>query len=183
MAKSLQEQLLKAGLVNAHKAKQIQHEKNKQSKQPQQANSTAEEAKRRAQQAQAEKAERDRENNRLRQLETERKAAAAQIKQIVEQNRIAVGKDGDVAYQFVDAGKVKRIYIDENQRSQLVRGQLAIVKCERRYELVALSIAEKIRERDAAAVLVLNAPDQTQADSKQQDDPYADYQIPDDLMW
>lgn len=183
MAKSLQEQLLKAGLVSTHKAKQIQHEKHKQTKQPQQAKSTAEEAKLRAQQAQAEKAERDRENNRLRQLEAERKAVAAQIKQLVEQNRVATGNDGDVAYQFVDAGKVKRIYINENQRSQLASGHLAIVKCETRYELVPVSIVEKIRERDAAAVLVLNTPDQAQADNKPQDDPYANYQIPDDLMW
>lgn len=177
MAKSLQEQLLKAGLVNAHKAKQINHEKHKQAKQPQ---SAADEAKLRAQQAQAEKAERDRENNRQRQLDVERKAAAAQIKQLIEQHRVASG-DGDIVYQFADAGKVKKIYIDETQRSQLARGLLAIVKCETHYELVPVAVAEKIRERDAAAVLVLNSAP-TQAIEKQ-DDPYADYQIPDDMMW
>lgn len=180
MAKSLQEQLLKAGLVNAHKAKQIKHEKHKQSKQPQQAQNAAAEAKQRAQQAQAEKAERDRENNLLRQQETERKAIAAQIKQLIEQHRVASGS-GDIAYQFADAGKVKKIYIDETQRSQLARGLLAIVKCEARYELVPAAAAEKVRERDATVVLVLNCA--TVQAAEKQDDPYADYQIPDDLMW
>ncbi|MGR8933151.1 MAG: DUF2058 domain-containing protein [Gammaproteobacteria bacterium] len=180
MAKSLQEQLLKAGLVNAHKAKQIKHEKHKQTKQPQPAQNGAAEAKLRAQQAQAEKAERDRENNRQRQLDTERKAVAAQIKQLIEQHRVASG-NGDVLYQFVEGGKVKRIYIDETQRDQLACGLLAIVKCEFRYELVPAAAAEKIRERDAAAVLVLNSKKTQAAENK--DDPYADYQVPDDLIW
>jgi uncharacterized protein YaiL (DUF2058 family) len=55
---------------------------------------------------------------------------------------------------------------------------LAIIKFEKRYELVAADIAEKIRLRDAACVIVLNA-----ADDKAGDDAYAAYQIPDDLMW
>jgi uncharacterized protein YaiL (DUF2058 family) len=177
MAKSLQEQLLKAGLVNAHKAKQIKHEKHKQGKQPQ---ADTDEAKLRAQQAQAEKAERDRENNRRRQQDAERKAAAAQIKQLIEQHRVESG-NGDVAYQFIDQNKVKKLYITETQRSQLARGLLAVAKCETRYELVPAAVGEKIRERDAAAVLVLNTA-QLQSGSDD-NDPYADYQIPDDLTW
>jgi uncharacterized protein YaiL (DUF2058 family) len=177
MAKSLQEQLLKAGLVNAHKAKQIKHEKHKHAKQPQ---TDADEAKLRTQQAQAEKAARDRENNRQQQQEAERKALAAQIKQLIEQHRVESGS-GDIAYQFADANKIKKLYITESQRSQLARGVLAVVKCETRYELVPAEIGEKIRQRDTAAVLVLNPP-QMLPDGKE-GDPYADYQVPDDLIW
>jgi uncharacterized protein YaiL (DUF2058 family) len=179
MAKSLQEQLLKAGLVSTHKAKQIQHEKNKQAKQPQAAKNT-DDAKLRTQQAQVEKTERDRELSRQRQEEAERKAVAAQIKQLIEQNRVAAG-DGDIGYQFADGNKVKTIYLTEAQRSHMLRGLLAIVKNEGHYDLVPAETAEKIRTRDASAVLVLNIADTQTAQNK--DDPYADYQIPDDLIW
>jgi uncharacterized protein YaiL (DUF2058 family) len=177
MAKSLQEQLLKAGLVNAHKAKQIKHEKHKQAKQPQ---TDAEEVKLRAQQTQAEKTERDREINRQQQQDAERKAIAAQIKQLIEQHRLESG-NGEIAYQFADDHKVKKLYINETQRSQLARGLLAVVKCETRHDLVPAAVAEKIRERDASAVMVLNTQQAQPAGNE--DDPYADFQIPDDLIW
>ena len=47
------------------------------------------------------------------------------------------------------------------------------------FELVPKVVATKITERDAARVVV-----NEQADSNpKEDDPYADYEIPDDLMW
>jgi uncharacterized protein YaiL (DUF2058 family) len=54
------------------------------------------------------------------------------------------------------------------------------VKFEKTYEVVNCEAAEKIRLRDAACVLVLNKA--VEAEVKE-DDPYAEYQIPDDLMW
>jgi uncharacterized protein YaiL (DUF2058 family) len=65
-------------------------------------------------------------------------------------------------------------------RAQIADGRLAIVKAGQRYEAVSAEIAEKIKERSPAAVMVLNAPKQEAAESI---DPYAAYQIPDDLMW
>ena len=43
-------------------------------------------------------------------------------------------------------------------------------------------IAEKVRERDAASVVDLNA--QVKGDSQpDEDDPYKDFEVPDDLVW
>jgi uncharacterized protein YaiL (DUF2058 family) len=65
-------------------------------------------------------------------------------------------------------------------QQQIVRGQLAIVALGQHYELVPRVVAEKIAQRDAAAVVLLN--NQSKA-TEEDDDPYKDYVIPDDLMW
>ena len=48
------------------------------------------------------------------------------------------------------------------------------------YELLPAVAAEKIMQRDDAVIVLLNSNDKPEVD---EDDPYADYQIPDDLMW
>ena len=104
---------------------------------------------------------------------------AAQIKQLIETNRIAE-RDGEVAYNFTDGNKVKRLYISEELHKQLSRGRLAIVRLGEGYELVPAPVAEKIKQRDEHCVVIC---DQPSGDDPGEDDPYADYQIPDDLMW
>lgn len=171
---SLKDQLMKAGLADAKKARRAEHEKRVQAKDP-----NAENANTLAQKALAEKAERDRELNRARNAEMEQKALAAQIRQLIEQHRID-RKSGDVSYQFTDQRKIKKLYVTQAQQDQLARGQIAIVRQEESYELVPTVVAEKIRTRDETVIALLNTRSSTQ-DSE--DDPYAAYQIPDDLMW
>lgn len=171
---SLKDQLMKAGLADAKKARKAEHEKRQQAKDPQ-----AESASQLAQQALAEKAERDRELNRKREEEKARLALAAQVRQLVETQRIS-RQGGDVAYQFVDSSKIKKLHVTPAQQDQLVRGQIAIVRHGDSHELVPAVVAEKIRSRDAAAVVLLNT---RTTSAEAEDDPYADYKIPDDLMW
>lgn len=176
---SLQEQLLKAGMVDKKKIKQIKQEKYQQAKQQPKGKAPVDEAKELARKAQEEKAARDREINRLKNLEAEKKAVAAQIIQLINLNRIDYPR-GEVAYQFVDEQKIKKLYVTAKLQDQLVRGLVAVVRCGEQYELVPPAVAEKISQRDAAAVLVHNVKSSTEV---AEDDPYADYQIPDDLMW
>ena len=184
MAKSLQEQLLAAGLADEKKARQVRDEQRKAKKQQKQkkasAPSEAEERRQRAQQAQAEKAERDREINRQRQVDAERKAIRAQVRQIVQQHGVDRG-NGDVAYNFVLDRKVKKIYVTAELSDQLARGRLGIVGLDDAFHLLPAVVIEKIRQRDTETPVVLAQPDN--ADTPDEDDPYADYQIPDDLMW
>lgn len=184
MGNALRDQLLKAGLVNEKQVKKAVKEKQKDTqRQHGQGKTTAqEEDKRRAQQAQAEKIERDRLLNQQRQEQAERKAIAAQIRQLVEQNLQAKGA-GDTPYNFIDGGKVKRLYLSDKVRERVAQGQLAIIRLDNGYELVPLETAEKISERDASCVVVLNAPKRQAAETPPADDPYAQYQIPDDLIW
>ncbi len=181
MAKlSLQEQLLKSGLVSAAQAKSVKSDKRKQTQQQRKNKvEVVDEAKELAQKAQAEKIERDRELNQLRQQQEEQKQLAAQVKQIIELNRLPRDAEG-LAYNFTDNNKVKRLYVSETMRDQIAQGRLAIVKLGTSYEVVAAEAARKIQTRDAASVIVFNEPNKA-ADLV--DDAYAAYQVPDDLIW
>ncbi|WP_269617521.1 DUF2058 domain-containing protein [Zhongshania sp. BJYM1] len=178
---SLQEQLLKAGMVDKKKAKQISQEKRKQAKVAKGTGAViVDEGKEAAKRALAEKAERDREMNRLRQAEADKKAIHAQIIQLITLNKID-RRDGEVAYQFTDGKKIKKLYVDALLQTQLIKGVIALVKLKEGYELVPAAIADKIKQRDETVVLVHNTKPVN--DAVEEDDPYAAYQIPNDLMW
>ena len=178
---SLQDQLLKSGLVSTAQAKSAKSDKRKQTQQQRKNNVTVvDEAKELVQKAQAEKAERDRELNQLKKQQEEQKHLIAQVKQLIELNKQPKDADG-LAYHFNDNNKIKTLYVSETMREQIIRGRLAIVKLGEGYEVVSAEVAKKISLRDAASVIVLNEPIASVVDNK--DDPYADYQIPDDLMW
>ncbi|MBB6520353.1 DUF2058 domain-containing protein [Pseudoteredinibacter isoporae] len=179
MSKSLQEQLLGAGLVDQKKAKAISKEKRKKAKQTPKGHQQEDEIKLAAKQKLAEKAERDRAMNQERQKEIEAKEIQAQIRQLIKQNAIS-RKDGEVAYSFTHEKKIKKIYVNETLQGQLARGQIAIVAEGEAYELVPKAVADKIAQRDEARVVLQN---ERSTEVAEEDDPYADYQIPDDLMW
>ena len=181
---SLQEQLLKAGLVDKKGANKAKKDRQKQSKA---ARNTSARAVRRkptaAQQAQAKRVERDRELNQQKQKQVEQKAVFAQIKQLITLNKVDRGA-GEIAYSFVHKNKVRKIYVTDTIRQQLSLGRLAIVrlvlKSERLFEIVPAAVAEKIAQRDEHSVVQLNL---TADRAGSEDDPYTDYQIPDDLTW
>jgi uncharacterized protein YaiL (DUF2058 family) len=178
---SLQDQLLKSGLVSPAQAKSAKSDKRKQTEQQRKNNVTVvDEAKELVQQVQAEKAERDRELNQLIKQQEEQKHLIAQVKQLIELNRQPKDVDG-LAYHFNDNNKIKTLYVSETMREQIIHGRLAIVKLGESYEVVSSEVAKKISLRDAASVIVQNGLCAIVVDNK--DDPYADYQIPDDLVW
>jgi len=176
MASSLQSQLLKSGLADQKRVKKIQQQQLEAGK------NAKDETKEAVAQAMALKAERDRELNRQKKEEMERKAIGAQIKQLIEAHRID-RKGGEIHYQFTDQGKIKKIYVTEALLNQLVKGQSAIVRFADAYELVPTIVAEKIALRDAASIVLLNTRTVATTQETEEEDPYANYQIPDDLMW
>lgn len=176
---SLLDQLQKAGLVDEKKAKKVSKEKRKTAKVQRKSNETAvDETKQQAQKAREEKAERDRQLNAARKAEAEKKAIAAQIKQLIEMNRQPKER-GDIAYNFTDGDKIKKMNVSATVHRRISNGLLAIARLNDTYELVPAPVAERIIQRDASYIVALNAKQETPED----DDPYADYQIPDDLMW
>ncbi len=179
MANSLQEQLLKAGLTDEKAVKKTNKAKRKQAKQQRHSKTeTVDENKQQAKQTLNDKAQHDRELNRKRDQQAQQKAITAQIKQLISLNRISKN-NGGCAYNFTDQKKIKKIFVETNIVDQLSNGRLAIVKLGEQYEIIPQQIADKIRQRDESVVIVCNEPQQQLDD----DDPYADYQIPDDLMW
>lgn len=176
---SLQDQLLKAGIIDQKKAKAIKKEKTKQARQQPKGKPIVDESKEAAQKALAAKTARDREINRQKEAEAMAKAVRAQIVQLVTMNRID-RQNGDVAYQFSDERKIKKIYVTPRLQQQLIAGIVAIVRFGDGYELVPAGVADKICQRDDSVVVLHNTRSTAATD---EDDPYAQYQIPDDLMW
>ena len=184
---SLQDQLLQAGMVDAKKAKQVAKDKRRDAKQVRRGEATPDnESKNAAQQAKTAKLERDRESNRAIQERAHEKAIAAQIVQLIERHRIAPPARGEVGYQFVDGKKIKKLHVDAEQQRQLERGQIGIVRLAEHYALVPAPIAAKIALRDAGTVVLLNdkpCRSGSEAEADAAEDPYADFKVPDDLMW
>lgn len=176
---SLQDQLLKAGVVDADKAKKISKEKRKQARRQPKGHEPADEVRALARRAQAEKAERDRALNRQQQALAEKNAIRAQIVQLIKMNRIERAT-GDVPYQFTDGRKIKKIHVTAQLQDDLSRGRIAIAQLGETYELVPAAAARKIMQRDEQTIVLLNSREEA---AGSEDDPYAEYQIPDDLMW
>jgi hypothetical protein len=178
MGNSLFEQLKKTGLVNKTRAQQAKRSEYVSKKNKSRNKATPDETRLLAQQALKEKTARDRAMNQQQQARAEKKALAAQITQLIDTHRVTE-HDGEIAYNFTDGKAVKRIYVSEQGQKLLMAGHLAIARHGEGYALVPAPVAEKIKQRDTNCIITLDAT----APEKGGDDPYADYVIPDDLMW
>lgn len=180
-ANPLQEQLLKAGLVKKSKVAEVAREqaKARQGK----AAPVAADIQREAERARAEKAERDRA------LSAERKAQArvaelrAQARQIIEDKKVP--RAGDSEYRFTDDGAIRTLLVDDDLRRKLSSGALVIARIDDRYELLPRTAGDKVRER-VPGMIVLDHGQAADAATSQDDEDaayYAQFQVPDDLVW
>ncbi len=177
MANLLQQQLLKAGVVTKQQVKKAQSSKKKNKGKKNQ--KPVNEAALKAQQAAKEKAERDRALNQKKDEQARQKAISAEIDQLIKSNMIKRGEDCDIRYHFEHRNKVNHIHVDAEMRQKIINGQLGIARIEGRYELVPHNVAEKIQQRNEKRIVLFEA----QEEQKDENDPYADFPIPDDLVW
>ncbi len=182
MANSLMDQLKKAGLVDKKKGQQAHKAKQKNDRMKRNSNIKGEDQiKKLTQESLQQKKAHDRQLNSQREQEAADVAITAQIKQLIESHRIEGGA-GDIAYNFTHNSTIKHIYVTAKMQKQLGAGRLAIVMLDERYEVVPYPVAEKIAQRDEGRVIFSELAEHT-GDDIDEDDPYAEYQIPDDLMW
>lgn len=179
---SLQDQLLKAGLIDEERLKQAtQHKKQQRKQQPKKSKA----ARRKPPAAppptpeQLEKAARDRELEEQRKEVQRQREVNAQVRQLVNRHRHPrIERDDDIPFHFENKGKIKRLFLSPDTHRMVSEGRLVIVNDNGIFELVPPPIAEKIRQRNPS--LVIDLP---RDDTPAEDDPYAAYQVPDDLMW
>ncbi|WP_395011442.1 DUF2058 domain-containing protein [Undibacterium sp.] len=176
---SLQDQFLKAGLVDKNKAKKLHQDKTQQKKIERRTGSeSVDEARIAALEVQRKNAERARELNAQRDAAAAQKAVFAQIVQMVQTNRQSKGV-GDIAYYYTHGTKIDKIYVSAEVQKHLIAGRLVIVCLDGKTELIPRVIADKIAERDESIVVRVKKTS-TEVD---EDDPYAAFQIPDDFTW
>lgn len=150
MGNIFQEQLLKAGLVNkkqAKKAKREEYLRQQQTKKP-----AVSVARAKAQEELAAKARKNRGLEKKRNDEKLKREKKAQIKQLIEQNCLALDEHGE-AYHFVEGTKIQRVFVTGEIVEQLSTGQLAIVRFAEKYEVVPAKVARQIASRDQRAVI------------------------------
>ncbi|WP_370977844.1 DUF2058 domain-containing protein [Agaribacterium sp. ZY112] len=193
MSKSLQDQLMGAGLIDKKKAKKLANSAKKEKFIKQKARQDTEAEKQaKLKQAQQEKKERDQELNRKLKEEADQKAIFSQVKQLVSHYRIS-DRQGDLEYNFNDGGKIKKLRLEKLVFEKVSRGLLCIVVIDGVYDLIPRPVADKISERMPELIVVDNSVDKavsaessSQSDSEDglsDEDYYADFEIPDDLMW
>ncbi len=181
---SLQDQLLKAGLADSEKAKKIHKSKQKQTKAARQSGKKViDDSKLAAERSLAKQAERDRVLNIQKVQLSHEKAVAAQIIQLIERNKID-RQEEEQPFNFVHDKIVKKIYVSQSLINQLSAGYVSIVSYTKHqkmnYEVVPTVVARKIEERDPRNVIHVA---DTEIPESSEDDPYAEFVIPDDLVW
>lgn len=174
---ALQAQLLKAGLVDNKKAKKL----SKQAVHEQRTGQNNEaEIKAKIAQDQQQKLAKDQAIELEKKTLLQEKELKAAIIQMISQHKIRE-TDGDISYQFVDAGKIKKLYINQQIYNALVAGSLVIAKDHDRYALLPKALADRINAKLEGFIIVNNS-EKNEAVTDEED-PYAAYVIPDDLMW
>ncbi len=181
---SLQEQLLKAGLTTKQKARQANAEKRRKNKQKRSGAavdvSLQEKVKQDLAKAKADKLAKDMALNEEKKRQLAAKEQQLRIQQILNHHQLKE-VDGDTVYNYTFGSKIKKLMLDAKTHKALVDGRLALCGLDDTTYLVTAETAAKVAELDASVVLVQN--DKVVSDNIDEDDPYADYQIPDDLMW
>lgn len=181
---SLQDQLLKAGLTTKQKARQANSDNRKKNKQKRSGvnhgASLQEQIKEDLKLSQADKLAKDTALNAAKQSELANKEQQLRIKQILEHHQLKNVK-GESEYNYTFDNKVKKLALDAITHKALVNGRLALCGLNESTYLVTSETADKIATLDPGIILVKN--DNVETLAPEEDDPYADYQIPDDLMW
>ncbi|MEJ6475851.1 DUF2058 domain-containing protein [Pseudoalteromonas piscicida] len=176
---SLQDQLLKAGLTTEHKAKVAKTQKRKQQKKKKKgATSDQTDLQKHIEQTKQEQQKRAEELNKAKLEALKDKEQIARVKQILEHhNQDAIR--GDVTFNFTYQNKVKELEVNAETQKALSKGRLAICVLEEQFYVLQDEPARKIAEVDEKYI-VFHVEDNQQGD---EDDPYADFEVPDDLMW
>jgi uncharacterized protein YaiL (DUF2058 family) len=177
MAKSLQDQLRQAGIANQKQVVSARKAKNTKEKMQRKGHEVVDETAELVKQRDAEKLARDRALNEQIHKTAQDKAVQAQIKELIELN--AITERRDIEFRFDHDGTIKTLLLDNEVRQALIKGALAIVGKNDDLSIVPAKVARKIAERDQSWQVLLN----TRTEDAAEEDEYADYAVPDDLMW
>ena len=176
MSNSLRDQLVKAGLASKQQADAVNAKARKKRKKPR-GKSASDIA---AEKAAAEKRAKDRELSAALQAKQERAAIKGQIKVLIESAALKEYR-GEEVFNYVLGSKIRQIFVNAEIHRGLSDDRIAITRLNGNTFLVPTETADKVLglNPDWAVARPGKADDKPGAE----DDPYADYQVPDDLNW
>jgi len=183
---SLQDQLLKTGLVSKTDAKKVEkqakskyHQQQKQKIKKKKPGKTetvdTQSAAYMAAKVREEQIAHAKKLNQQKEAERQQKALMAQVSDMIQHHQVN-DLNAEIAYHFIEGRFVKRIFVNAKQQQQLANGDLAITALNDSHYIVPAPIAEKILARMPEVVVYLNKEKAIDADEQA-------YPVPDDLMW
>ena len=104
------------------------------------------------------------------------------IRRILDTEAEPAVPESDTPFHFARGERLKRLYVSEEQRRRLAAGELAIAGFGGRHHLLPRQAGERIREL-RPEVFVFIATDRTSEDRDRAEEGYEGYEIPDDLVW
>lgn len=189
MSQSLADQLIQAGLAKPEQAQKRAVKKTKHKKSPKTSRAHSAGKQKAKNQAQAVNASvvklLDATPANKQQAETERRHVLnLKIAQLFGKHNTAHPK-GERTYSYQYENKIKRIYLSEQQRQQLIAGDLAITVFKAKTTLIPADIINELLAIDPARFVhhaQTHSPENTQENTSENtpDDPHA---VPDDLIW
>ncbi|MGL4446239.1 DUF2058 domain-containing protein [Shewanella sp.] len=180
MANALQEQLLKAGLASKQKVRDVKTQKRRDKKARVDDGSAA--LKQEVAEQKRLQAEKDKALNEQRFAEA---TARGQVRGLISEFSkfaIKVPNHAEIKFNYTLENKIYSLYIDEKIQAELLQGHLGIIRYEDKSYLVPHKLAERVHLLVPQWCGYLWQQDESKA-VVTEDDPYADYAIPDDLMW
>lgn len=188
-ANALQAQLLKAGLVKKSQVSQVanQQAKARTDKHDPKAAAIAAEAELariEAEKARLEKVERDRQIAAERNAERRANELRAQARQIIADKKVVA--KGEAEYRFNDGEVIRTLLMTEAVRKQVIDAALVIVRDGEGYCLLPRVAAVQVRERAPELIVLDNAGRdyvEPSTGNAEDDAYYAQFQVPDDLVW
>lgn len=188
-ANALQAQLLKAGLVKKSQVSQVanQQAKARVDKHDPKAAAIAAEAELariEAEKARLEKVERDRQIAAQRNAERRANELRAQARQIIADKKVLA--KGEAEYRFNDGEVIRTLLLTEAVRKQVIDAALVIVRDGEGYCLLPRVAAVQVRERAPELIVLDNAGRdyvEPSTGNAEDDAYYAQFQVPDDLVW
>jgi len=110
------------------------------------------------------------------------KALRTEIKQLLKSNKLN-DKTGELPYNYVINNQVKRFYVNADQQKGLQEGKLVIVNWNTISYLITTETEVELRKLHPTIEVASVASESEAKPQKDDNDPYADYEIPDDITW
>ena len=110
---------------------------------------------------------------RVRQLNVE-------IRRILDTEAEKIEAQTDTPFNFARGDRLKRLYVSEDQRRRLAAGELAIVGFRGRHHLVPRPAGERVAELRPEVFVFIAAGD---GGADEVEEGYEGYKVPDELVW
>ena len=103
-----------------------------------------------------------------------------EIRRILDTEAEKAEAETDIPFHFVRGERLKRLYVSEDQRRRLAAGELAIVGFRGRHHLVPRPAGERVRELRPEVFVFIAAGE---GDAGAVEEGYEGYEVPDGLVW